>query len=131
MVASLNRNVPAREIGYNVMQYVSARVTALASGAVVTAEMGLPIGAVIMWVHSKVITAITGGTPVLSVGSFGDSGLDDIVAVLAETAGSELAQPIAAFVQPLAADTRVFASIAGGATAGDAIITIGYIKPVG
>lgn len=131
MVTSLNRGTPAREAGYEMGQYCCARVAAVAGGATQLSKIGkIPAGAIITAVHSKVTTAITGGTPVLSVGTFADPGNDDLVATMAEAAGSELLQPLAAFVQPLVADTEFYAAISGGATAGEAYVTIAFIKPL-
>jgi hypothetical protein len=38
--------------------------------------------------------------------------------------------PLAALVQPLAADTPVWANITGTPTAGDAYVTVQFVKPV-
>jgi hypothetical protein len=127
MVTSLNRGNPARETGYEMVQYIAGRVTL--AGADVNVKVGtLPAGSIILWVHSKVVTAITGGTPVLAVGVA--SGGSTLVATMAEAAGSELLQPLTTVVQPLAADTDIWAGTSGAATAGDAVITVGFCKPL-
>lgn len=127
MVSSLNQSKAAHQFGYQAINYLRNTINADAGGAVVNVILGkLPIGAVIVGVHSRVSVAITGGTPVLSLGETGDAGLDNIVLVLAETAGSELVQPLTAFGGPLAAEVEVRATITGGATAGSATITVLY-----
>lgn len=132
MVSTLLQNKPAREAGYEMMQYIAARIQASPLGTdPVTVKIGsVPAGGLIVAVSSKVATAITGGTPVLSIGSTGDPGLDNLVAAMAETAGSEWLLPLATIVQPLAVETEFFVSIAGAATAGDAYVAIFFIKPV-
>lgn len=132
MVTSLNRGTPARESGYQMVQYISGRHTLTGTDLPVTKIGTLPAGAVISSIHSKVVTAVTGGTPVLGVGTtstlIGTNG--NLNAVIAEAAGSELLQPSVTVVQPLAADTDVFVGTTGGATAGDVIITVGFVKPL-
>jgi hypothetical protein len=130
MGTSLNTGVPARDIGYQMLQYVAGRVTALASGAAVAQKIGtVPAGAIITSIISRVATAITGGTPVLALGTSSTAGTQ-IQGTMAETAGSEQVFPASSLVMPLAADTEVWAHITGGATAGDAYIAVGFIKPV-
>jgi hypothetical protein len=130
MVSSLNTGSAARSVGYNVLEVIATRIQAVAAGSTVTARIGkIPAGSIIARVHSRVAVAITGGTPVLSVGSLGDAGLDDVVATMAETAGSEDLQPLTAFVNPLTSDKELYASIAGGATAGDAWVSVEFFRP--
>ena len=57
-------------------------------------------------------TAITGTAPVFSIGTA--SGGAQIASAVALTAGSLNTVPLAALVQPLAADTDVWAGITGG-----------------
>lgn len=132
MVSSLNRSNPARENWYEMVSYIATRIQPDSTGTNPKTKMigTIPSGAIITWVHSKVVTAITGGTPVLSVGSLGDSGLDNLVATMAETAGSELLQPLATITQPLASDTEFWVSISGAATAGDTYVCIAFYKPI-
>lgn len=130
MVTSLNSARAATDFRYPAVNVVSRTLSADAGGATRTAIVGkIPRGAVILGVHSRVSVAITGGTPVLSVGETGDAGLDNIVAALAETAGSELVQPLTAYGGPLAADVEARMNIAGGATAGSATISILFFIP--
>jgi hypothetical protein len=129
MVTSLNQGVPARDFGYEVSQYIAGRITALASGAAVNVKIGtVPAGSIITGIFSRVQTAITGGTPVLALGTA--SGGSQVQGTMAEAAGSELVFPAASLTLPLAADTDIWAGISGGATAGDAYIAVGFIKPV-
>jgi hypothetical protein len=133
MVASLNQSTPAREAGYQMSQYIAGRLTLNGIADNAKVKIGtLPAGSIITAIHSKVATAITGGTPVLGLGTtnalVGTTG--NIQNVFAETAGSELVQPLAALVMPLAADTDVWAGTSGGATAGDAYITVAFVKPL-
>ena len=91
----------------------------------------LPAGAVILTVGTNVETVrVTGTAPVFSVGTA--SGGAQIAAAIALTAGSLNTVPLAALVQPLAADTDVYAGItAGGATtAGDAYVMVTFVKPM-
>jgi hypothetical protein len=130
MVTSLNSNVPAREAGYEMAQYISKRIAA--DGSVNTAvRVGtIPIGSMITQIFSKVTTAFIGGTPLLTLGQFGDAGLDNLVVAMAETAGSEVVQALTTITQPLTADLDVWANIGGTATAGEAYIAIEFIKPI-
>jgi hypothetical protein len=129
MVTSLNTDKPAREAGYEMLQYVAGRIQAIAAGSSVNVKIGrLPAGAVITAIHTKVATAITGGTPVLSVGT--SSGGTQIQGTIAEAAGSETLLPAAALVMPLTAETDVWVNITGGATAGDAYVIVLFAKPL-
>ena len=131
MVTSLLNQKPARESGYQEVQYIATRIQAVAGGTTVLRTVGvLPAGCLVAFVLSKVATAFNGGTPNLTLGTRTDPGNDDFVAAMAETAGSELLQPLGTFAQPLAVDTEIVASIAGGATAGDAYVAIAFIKPL-
>jgi hypothetical protein len=129
MVSQLNAGTPARESGYEGVQYIAGRITALAAGTTVNVKIGtVPAGAVITQINSRVATAITGGTPVLALGTA--SGGTQVQGTLAEAAGSEIVFPAASLTLPLAADTDIWAGISGGATAGDAYVVVQYIKPV-
>lgn len=131
MVTSLNNQRSARDIGYQMSQYIAARITA--SGAVtVSTKVGtIPAGAVITQVNTRIVTPFAGGTPLLTLGQLGDSGLDNLVAAINElTAGGEVLQPLSNITQPLTADTEFWAQVTGTATAGDAYVAISYIKPL-
>jgi hypothetical protein len=133
MVTSLSSGRPARAAGYEMLQYVSGRHTLTAADTPAATKIGsIPAGAIIVAVASKVATAVTGGTPVLGVGTstatVGTNGT--IQNVMAEAAGSEWLTPLAALVMPLAADTDVFVGTTGGATAGDVYVAVAYITPV-
>jgi hypothetical protein len=127
MTTSLNSASPAREAGYEMLQYICGRVTIVTAGTDVNTKIGtLPIGAVIVGIHSKVVTAVTVGT--LQIGTA--SGGAQVTATIAETAGSEWLQPLSSLVQPLAADTAIWAGTTGSATAGDVIFTVCFAKPL-
>lgn len=129
MVTTLNTDRPAREAGYQMVQYIAGRITAVAAGSTVNVKIGtLPQGAIIASIISRVATAFTGGTPALGLGTA--SGGTQIQATMAEAAGSEQVFPAASLVMPLTAPTDVWATMSGGATAGDAYIIVGFVKPV-
>ena len=48
---------------------------------------------------------------------------------MAEAAGSENVVALAALALPFAADTDIYLGTTGGATAGDVIVAVGFIKP--
>jgi hypothetical protein len=129
MPGNLMTGTSARDIGYNVVQALCGRVTG--AGADVAVKIGtLPAGAVITAVSTNVETAITGTAPVFSIGTA--SGGAQLASAVALTAGSLNTVPIAALVQPLAADTDVWAGITGGGatTAGDAYVMVQFVKPL-
>lgn len=133
MVTSLNRGTPAREMGYEVMQYISGRNVITADATAPTKVGTLPIGSVIVGIASRVVTAVTGGTPAFGIGTspatVGTAGT--VVTAMAETAGSEWLTPLASFVMPLTADTDIYiGALTGGGTAGDVIIAVFFIKPL-
>src|SRR5262245_6042775 len=126
-------NKPARDMGYNVPQQVSGRHVLTGADTPAATLIGrVPAGSIVWGIASRVVTAVTGGTPVLGVGTstslVGTNG--NINAVMAEAAGSELLVPSATVAQPLAADTDFFVGTTGGATAGDVIIGILFFRPV-
>lgn len=132
MVTSLNTSTPARESGYEGVQYICGRLT-LTGADTPKVKLGtLPAGAVIVALYTRVVTAVTGGTPVLGFGTTsaltGTSG--NINAVVAEAAGSEALVPSATVAQPLAADTDVWLGTSGAATAGDVVGVVAFIKPL-
>jgi hypothetical protein len=127
MVTSLNNAKPAHDFQYQAVNYIRGTITALASGATVTAAIGrLPPGAVICGISNRVSTAFSGGTPLLTLGDSTDAGNDNITATLAEASASELVQPLATFAMPLTAEVEVWANLSGGATAGSATISVLY-----
>lgn len=122
MVTSLNRQVPARELGFEMVQFICGRIAASPSGAEVTALIGkLPVGAVINAIASRVVTAINGGV---------DVDTENLVANLAATAGSQLVMPDPASGGPLPSDTEFYATITGGATVGVAYVAVLYYIPI-
>lgn len=131
MVSQLNNTVSARDAGYNMVQYISGRISATGA-TTVTKKIGkIPAGSIITNINSRIVTAFSGGTPLLTLGELGDSGLDNLVAAINEaTALSESLVPQTNITMPLTADTEFWASLSGTATAGDAYLTISFIKPV-
>lgn len=126
-------NLPARDRPGVGMQYVAGRFTLIAAGNPAAVKIGrIPAGSWITEVHSRVITAVTGGTPVLGVGTtaalVGTNG--NIQNTMAEAVGSETVFPLAAFAMPLAADTDIFVGATGGASAGDVIVALTFVNPV-
>lgn len=137
MVTSLNRGTPAREAGYEMMQYISGRFTLSAADLPVVKIGTIPAGAVVVAIASRVAVAVTGGTPVLGIGSaaVGSAvpavgGTGNIQAVMAEAAGSEWLTPSATVAMPLATDTDFYIGTSGGATAGDVYAAVYFIKPL-
>ncbi len=129
MVTSLNTTRAPREAGYEMAQYVAGRITAVAAGSVVNVQIGtVPAGAVITHIISRVATAFTGGTPALGLGVA--SGGTTLQATMSEAAGSEQVFPAAAISMPSTSPIEVWATISGGATAGDAYIIVHFIKPI-
>lgn len=133
MVTSLNSAVAARDSGYLMPQYVCGRHTLTAADTPVATRIGrIPAGAVITDIKSRVVTAVTGGTPVLGVGTttalVGTNG--NLNAVMAEAAGSESLVPSATVVMPLAANTDIYVGTTGAATAGDVIIAVWFVTPL-
>ena len=127
MVTTLNSTPAARETGFQLLGYICGRVTIVTSGTDVNTLIGtLPEGAVIVGIHTKVVTAVTVGT--LQMGTA--SGGAQVTATIAETAGSEWLQPLSSLVQPLAAATSIWAGTTGSATAGDVIFTVCFVKPL-
>ena len=126
-------NLPARDLGTAVVQYVCGRHTLTAADTPAATKIGrLPAGAMICEISSRVVTAVTGGTPVLGIGTaptlVGTNG--NIQAVMSEAAGSESVMASATVAQPLAADTDIWVGTTGAATAGDVIVAVQFIKPL-
>jgi len=129
MVSQLNSGKPAREQGYEMLQYVAGTISADSGGATQAIKIGsISSGSVITSAISRVSTTITGGTPVLTLGT--SSGGTQIQGTMSETAGSEQVFPIAGLTNPLTADIDVWLSITGGATTGTASVALFFIKPV-
>lgn len=130
MVTSLNRGTPAREAGYEMMQYIAARLTATSGGAAITQKVGtLPAGAVVTGVHSRVVTAYaTAAAMGISLGQSGT--FSDFASGLNTAAGGTRLEMLATVSQPLTADLDVWAQISSGATAGDSYISVWFQKPM-
>jgi hypothetical protein len=130
MVANLMTNVPARDMYTGAVQSIGGRITAAAGGpATLSVQIGtLPAGAMILGINTNVETALVGTTPTFNLGTTAAG--TDIAAGIALTAGTVVTPAVAALVQPLAADTPVWANITGTPTAGDAYVTVQYVKPV-
>ena len=130
MVANLMTNVPARDASVNAVQSIGARITGAGVDPTIVRVGTLPAGANILTVSTNVETAITGTAPVFNIGTSTTGA--QLASAVALTAGSLNTVPVAALVQPLAADTAIYASInAGGVTtAGDAYVMVTFVKPV-
>ena len=94
----------------------------------------LPRGSMIVGIHSRVnVTFNAATTNVLTVGTTGDAGIDNIADAgqLAEVVGYQLVQPLAAFA-PVAVDTEVrvaYNQTGTAATTGQALVSMLYIPP--
>lgn len=132
MTTSLNSQTPARESGYQNVQYIAGRLVLTGADTPKVKIGTVPAGAIITGMHTRVVTAVTGGTPVLGFGTTSAlvGGTGNLNAVLAEAAGSETVVPSATVAQPLAADTEVWLGTSGGATAGDVIGIVAFVKPL-
>lgn len=137
MAGNLMTGTPARDIGYNVVQAICARHTLTGADVPVTKIGTIPAGSVITSITSRVVTAVTGGTPVLGIGSVTAGGAapavgatGNIQGTMAEAAGSEQVMPSATVVQPLAVDTDFYVGTSGAATAGDVVVAIQFVKPL-
>ena len=130
MVANLMTNTPARDAFNNCVQSVNGRITAGAGGpATLSVQIGtLPAGALILGINTNVETALVGTTPTFNVGTTAAG--TDIAAGIALTAGTVVTPAAAALANPLTADTQVWANLAVSPTAGDAFVTVQFIKPV-
>ena len=130
MVANLMTNTPARDAFNNCVQSIAGRITAVSGGpATQSVQIGtLPAGALILGINTNVETAITPGTATFNVGTTAAG--TDIAAGIALTAGTVVTPAAAALANPLTADTQVWANLAVSPTAGDAFVTVQFIKPV-
>lgn len=142
MVTSLNRGTSAREAGYEMMQYIAARIGPITADTIVKVGT-VPAGAVITSIASRVVTAIAGGTPVFNLGGTAagvalpanpPTGTAILNVTLAEAAGSELVVPVTQssgpLVMPFATDVDIYATTSGGTTSGDAYIVVSFAKPL-
>ena len=130
MVANLMTNTPARDPFNNAVISIAGRITAVSGGgATQSVKIGtIPAGALILGVNTNVETAITPGTATLNVGTTAAG--TDIAAGIALTVGTVVTPAAAALTNPVAADTDVWVNITGTPTAGDAYVTVQFIKPV-
>lgn len=131
MVTSLNQSTPARESGYESVGYICVRIAPGSVNALLTKIGSIPAGACIIGISNRVNVAYAGGTPLLTIGS-NATAYNNLNATLLEAQGSELVMPLAAFANPLTADTDFYANLTGGTpfTAGDGVIAILFIKPL-
>jgi hypothetical protein len=137
MPGNLMTGTPARDIGYNVVQALVVRHTLTGTDLPVTKVGTIPAGAMILSIQSRVITAVTGGTPVLGIGSVAAGGTapavggtGNVVIAMSEAAGSESVFPLAALVLPPTTDLDIYVGTSGSATAGDVVITVLFVKPL-
>lgn len=138
MVTTLNTKTVAREAGYEMVQYIAARHTLTAADTPAATKVGtIPAGSIITGIASRVATAVTGGTPVLGVGSVAAGGAvpsvgtsGNVQNVLAEAAGSEQVFPLSSLTLPFTVDTDIYVGTTGGATAGDVYMTVFFVKPL-
>lgn len=129
MVSQLNRNTVARDAGYEMMQYIAARLTA-GAGAAVTQRIGtLPQGSIIQGINSRVVTAFaTAAAMGITIGASGTTP-NNIASGISTIAGSVI-QALTNVTQPLTADLDVWGQITSGATAGDSYISVWFSKPI-
>lgn len=128
MVTSLNTRSTAREAGYEMMQYITGRITAT-SGAITQRLGTIPSGSLITGVHTRVATAVASAAAMAI--NIGQSGIfSDLASGLSTAATGVLSQPSGTIANPLTADLEVWGQITSGATAGDAYISVWFQKPV-
>jgi hypothetical protein len=131
MVSQLNNRNPAREQGYEMMQYIAGRITAVSGGTAVTQKIGtIPSGAIITGIHSRVVTAYSTAASMAVVIGASSATPNDMASVLNTAAGGTFVQMLATQSQPLTADLDVWAQITSGATAGDSYISVWFEKPL-
>lgn len=130
MGTTLFTKTPAREAGYEMMQYICGRITAVAGGTAVTQKIGtLPAGAIVTGIHSRVVTAYATAAAMGVVLGASSATPNDMASVLNTAAGGTFVQMLATQAQPLTADLDVWAQITSGATAGDSFISVWFQKP--
>jgi hypothetical protein len=139
MVASLNQSTPARDTGYEGVQYICATLTMAAANLPVQKVGTIPAGAMVLSVNARITTVFAGGTPVLGVGSVAAGGAAPAVGASGNvfqpitstpTQTSTTNVPSVTVAQPLAVDTDFYVGCTGGATSGAAVIAIAFIKPL-
>jgi hypothetical protein len=138
MTTTLNSRTPARESGYEGIQYIGGRLTFVGTVTADTVKVKLgtlPAGSVLLAVNSRCITAATGGTPVWGIGTTSSAvgGSGDLVAAgITNTTGTTTQTlPSTTTAMPLAADTDVWLGTSGGATAaGDIVVFVMFAKPI-
>lgn len=137
MVATLFKGTPAREAGYENVQYIAVRHTLTGTDLPVTKIGTVPAGCLVLDITSRVATAVTGGTPVLGIGSVAAGGATpsvggsgNVQTTMAEAAGSETVFPLNTFTNPPTVDTDFYVGTSGGATAGDAYVVVKFVKPL-
>jgi hypothetical protein len=127
MVSTLMTGKPAREAGYEMLQYICGRVTIVTAGTDVNVKIGaVPAGSVIVAISSTVVTAVTVGT--LQIGTA--SGGAQVTATISEALAREWLTPLTSLVMPFTVDTDIWAGTTGSATAGDVIFAVYFIKPL-
>lgn len=128
MVSQLNARTVARDAGYEMMQYITGRITAV-SGAITQKIGTLPQGAIIQGVNHRVVTAYaTAAAMGIVVGQSGTLPAD--IASGLNTIAASFVMALTNVAQPLTADLDVWAQITSGATAGDSYISVWFSKPV-
>ena len=130
MPGNLMTNTPPRDIGYNVVQAICGRITG--AGADCQRQGRHAAGRLH---HHRPLPPTwkpRSAAPRRCSTSARRPPGRRLASAVALTAGSLNTVPVAALVQPLAADTDVYASItAGGATtAGDAYVIVTFVKPL-
>ena len=120
MVQNLMTNTPPRDAFNNAVQAINARITLTAADTPKVKIGTIPAGAIVLAIYSRVATAVTGGTPVIGIGSVtaggavpSVGGTGNVQTTMAEAAGSEQVFPLAAFAQPLTADTDFYVGTSG------------------
>ena len=138
MPGNLFTNTPARDAFNNGTQAIIGRHTLTGADTPASTKIGtIPAGAMILGISSRVVTAVTGGTPVLGISYVATGGTAPAVGtsgnlqnVMAEAAGSELVFPLAAAVLPPTTDIDIYVGTTGAATAGDVIVVVLFVKPL-
>jgi hypothetical protein len=138
MPGNLFTNTSARDAFNNGTQAIVGRHTLTAADTPASTKIGtIPAGALILYIASRVVTAVAGGTPVLGVSFVATGGTAPAVGtsgnvqnVLAEAAGSELVFPLAAMAVPPTTDIDIYVGTTGAATSGDVIVAVVFVKPL-
>jgi hypothetical protein len=139
MVASLNQSTPARDTGYEGIQYICTTLTMGGVANLPVVKVGtIPAGAIVVAIYARISTAFAGGTPVLGVSAVTAGGAvpavgatSNVFQPITNTLGASTSNvPSATVIEPLAADTDFYVGTSGGATAGVAVVAIAFIKPL-